>query len=265
MPGYPPLYHSTSDEESYPSSSSADHDDAASSSSHASGSTSTNITDDPIFLDTSPKHPNRALPYPTTATYRLSPSLRPRRRGLRALIQLAKKRIGHLVLALGVALLALLVLRERSLSSSLRSEVTRLSRQTERGRSSISGVNVAELRSEYEKKRRREAGGVAGWLRRMFGSQKTLNEEEKLAQEGLPSWWGNADVVGPSPLDYLPEPFIGAKRRVLFLTGTHGSLLLKSKHGLRWTGYFDYLERMNTHTYEIVDGMLHSCSRDGPD
>lgn len=56
-----------------------------------------------------------------------------------------------------------------------------------------------------------------------------------------PSWWGNADEVGPSPFDHIPPSGTGHKRRILFLTD-----------------YNDYLERMNTHTYEIVDGEAES-------
>jgi hypothetical protein len=57
--------------------------------------------------------------------------------------------------------------------------------------------------------------------------------------ERIKEWYGNRDVVGPSPFDHVPEPLPAGKekRRLLLLTD-----------------YKDYLERMNSHTYEIADG-----------
>lgn len=81
------------------------------------------------------------------------------------------------------------------------------------------------------------------------------------------SWWGSADVVGPSPFDYVPSDRGNLvthgkngkrkRKRVLFLTGgcSVGSPPLKP--GLTWgmlADYKDYLERMNTNTYEVIDG-----------
>lgn len=57
------------------------------------------------------------------------------------------------------------------------------------------------------------------------------------SEDAWPAWWGGSDEAGPSPFDHVPPPLAGEKRRILFLTS-----------------YDDYLERMNTHTYEIVDG-----------
>lgn len=73
------------------------------------------------------------------------------------------------------------------------------------------------------------------------------DEERQLADaaaDSWPSWWGSTDDVGRSPFDHVPTP--QEPRRVLFLTS-----------------YDDYLERMNTHTYEIVDGEFSSrCAGD---
>jgi hypothetical protein len=64
-------------------------------------------------------------------------------------------------------------------------------------------------------------------------------EEDADASTVWPQWWGNSDEVGASPFDHVPTPLKQgeSKRRVMFLTS-----------------YWDYLERMNTHTYELVDG-----------
>lgn len=87
-------------------------------------------------------------------------------------------------------------------------------------------------------------GGVdlQGWRARM--AKRPTKELARRAvvgegEDAWPAWWGNADAVGPSPFDHVPPPLGGEKRRILFLTA-----------------YDDYLERMNTHTYEIVDGEL---------
>lgn len=87
---------------------------------------------------------------------------------------------------------------------------------------------------------------LAAWRRRWVQhrrsrSQDLMTQEDStlqaLAADAWPAWWGSSDVVGPSPFDHIPTPLKGKKRGVLFLTD-----------------YTDYLERMNTHTYEIVDG-----------
>ncbi|GHJ89456.1 hypothetical protein NliqN6_5858 [Naganishia liquefaciens] len=58
--------------------------------------------------------------------------------------------------------------------------------------------------------------------------------------DGQVSFWGDVDTVGPSPFDHVPKRIKhDDTKRVLFLTDYH-----------------DYLERMNTHTYEIVDAAI---------
>lgn len=73
------------------------------------------------------------------------------------------------------------------------------------------------------------------------GSMDLAAWRARLSSDGenadWPSWWGSSDDVGPSPFDHIPTELEGPKRRMLFLTD-----------------FTDYLERMNTHTYEIVDG-----------
>lgn len=56
---------------------------------------------------------------------------------------------------------------------------------------------------------------------------------DKLLME---SWYGNSDVVGPSPYDFVPRPLQQDEQRVRLL------FLLDFK---------DYLERMNSHSYEM--------------
>jgi hypothetical protein len=67
--------------------------------------------------------------------------------------------------------------------------------------------------------------------------EATADEGVGAGSSDWPAWWGSSDAVGRSPFDHVPSR--GRRRRVLFLTS-----------------YTDYLERMNTHTYELVDGEL---------
>lgn len=81
---------------------------------------------------------------------------------------------------------------------------------------------------------------LASWRSRQVNSSEVDIETETEfndVSDIWPSWWGNVDEVGHSPFDYVPRLPDGKSRRILFLTD-----------------YTDYLERMNTHTYEIVDG-----------
>jgi hypothetical protein len=85
---------------------------------------------------------------------------------------------------------------------------------------------------------------LQSWRSRMATRQEEGSELARRAvvgegEDAWPVWWGSSDATGPSPFDHAPPPLVGAKKRVLFLTA-----------------YDDYLERMNTHTYEIVDGEL---------
>lgn len=92
---------------------------------------------------------------------------------------------------------------------------------------------------------------LQGW-RKSLAKRQCVPGEEKMddgatvkrdfigdGEDAWPAWWDSSDRAGPSPFDHVPPPLSGEKRRILFLTS-----------------YDDYLERMNTHTYEIVDGEL---------
>jgi hypothetical protein len=96
--------------------------------------------------------------------------------------------------------------------------------------------SIAEFRMEYAKKRR------------------------KTADDAWPGWWG----TGASPWDHIPVK--GERKNLLFLTG---ELIVRSRSVADGVDYNDYLERMNTHTYEIVDGELFledraDCSGSAP-
>ncbi|ORX35459.1 hypothetical protein BD324DRAFT_632928 [Kockovaella imperatae] len=93
---------------------------------------------------------------------------------------------------------------------------------------------------------------IGSWLNGVFQINKndnrlartglnwTMDDEERLNAEvdsHWPAWWANADKVA-SPWDYKPRDR-EEQVRMLFLTD-----------------YKDYLERMNSHTYEIVDAAL---------
>lgn len=113
------------------------------------------------------------------------------------------------------------------------------------------------LRIEHEQRRRadiiEQREHVDGKGKRIRDEEGWSTDEEALlrkeAEDVWPEWWGCSAILGTSPFDYVPLNLQGERKRVLFLTGRCRSLL--SAYG---TDYTDYLERMNTHTYEIVDG-----------
>ncbi|KAJ9095307.1 hypothetical protein QFC21_005673 [Naganishia friedmannii] len=80
--------------------------------------------------------------------------------------------------------------------------------------------------------------------------------------EAVVPFWGHIDVAGPSPFDHFPNPSKdGSGKRVMFLTGTSNSTgvfsdTLAHPWRISLQDYHDYLERMNTHTYEIVDAAI---------
>lgn len=75
--------------------------------------------------------------------------------------------------------------------------------------------------------------------------------------DGQVSFWGNVDEVGPSPFDHVPKQLKdGNGKRILFLTGELHTFQFYPSDTHAITDYHDYLERMNTHTYEIVDAAI---------
>ncbi|WVQ79250.1 hypothetical protein IAT38_001346 [Cryptococcus sp. DSM 104549] len=176
-------------------------------------------------------------------------SFRSRRRSSLPLVHLARRKTTQVVLAAGILILGALLLRESS------THVTR-KRLWDRDlalhewdvrHSGDREVNLVALRADYEIQRRREiVDGKRAEGTTAVGRQVVWGPED---EEGLnrevagkwPRWWGNPDVVGPSPFDHRPGQLMPGtpKRRFLMLTD-----------------YTDYLERMNTHTYEIVDAAL---------
>lgn len=77
-------------------------------------------------------------------------------------------------------------------------------------------------------------------LNRLSHRPATIIEEPTLELDQV-EWWGSSDIVGKSPFDHIPDDWSDRKRKskVLFLTDFH-----------------DYLERMNTNTYEIIDAAI---------
>ena len=67
------------------------------------------------------------------------------------------------------------------------------------------------------------------------GGHKDLSSLHNLSTVSE-KWYGNPKEVGPSPYDFVPRPLRTGERkiRVLFLLG-----------------FKDYLERMNSHSYEM--------------
>jgi hypothetical protein len=95
-----------------------------------------------------------------------------------------------------------------------------------------STVDLGQLRSAYEQDRRRDIiatrSATGSHVKRthevkdgqLEGLGWTMAEEVSLQEEVedvWPEWWGNPDVVGPSPFDHVPQ--IEGQRRILFLTG----------------------------------------------
>jgi hypothetical protein len=60
----------------------------------------------------------------------------------------------------------------------------------------------------------------------------------------LETWYGNPDNVGPSPYDFVPEKLQSGQRKIKLL------FLLDFK---------DYLERMNSHSYELYVVILREA------
>ncbi|KAK8849636.1 hypothetical protein IAR55_004971 [Kwoniella newhampshirensis] len=246
---------------------------SASSSSASTSSTPRSSESDPesessssaAFSSTSTSTSNHHLPsyaYPQTpsslkGTRRLSfvseysqkirqTLLLPRRRSSIPLVRVARRKTTQLVLAGAILFFTVLIVGE------LRSHRTRRTlwnreyglREWDIRHPGDRVGNLISLRNDYGAEKRREL-----LTRRRLSEGEETNElypddEDTLRKavgDKWPSWWGNVDDVGPSPFDHRPTPLPEgkAKRRMMFLTDYH-----------------DYLERMNTHTYEIVDAAL---------
>ncbi|WRT69629.1 uncharacterized protein IL334_006618 [Kwoniella shivajii] len=188
---------------------------------------------------------------------RLFQTLRPRRRSSLPFVHIARRKSTQLVLSLSVIILSLLLISEIK-SHKVRRELWekeyRLNEWDIRNSDKYNSreTNLASLREDYESNRRLELfnSKIDGKKKdkRGGGGQNEIiwgpKDEELLKLEVTdiwPSWWGNPDIVGKSPFDHSPIPLPTGqeKRRFMFLTD-----------------YNDYLERMNTHTYEIVDAAL---------
>jgi hypothetical protein len=143
------------------------------------------------------------------------------------LVRLTRWKPVQITLALSIPLLALLLATEIHIHRAIR-ELSASDFGTKyRQHVDIDAraVDLGELRREYEKKRRKEAlraripDGAKG-KRSLEGPVWGPADEEQLqveVEDHWPEWWGNVDVVGPSPYDFAPAG--GGKKRVLFLTG----------------------------------------------
>lgn len=189
------------------------------------------------------------------------------------------RRLFHLVLALSIPLFGLLLANEMRISAYR----TRLQRgfgplenrtgEWEAVDPDGVALSLVDFRVGYSKKRRRELledRNPNGAALRLWpspdGPEWSETDEATLsagARQHWPAWWGSTDDVGASPYDHVPVPANGEKKRLLFLT-SESRVQIRSRDGLApaggltSSGYKDYLERMNTHTYEIVDGMSGS-------
>ncbi|BEI83334.1 hypothetical protein CcaverHIS002_0312020 [Cutaneotrichosporon cavernicola] len=163
-------------------------------------------------------------PMTSMATHRPSTSSSNRRRSRSPALSRLRRRGVLIALVIALPILAFLIMEERhSQRVALASWAAEL---------------AARENAAYPDPQGRV--DLAAWRNRI-ASRQNLELERRVVgdeQEEWPAWWGNADEVGPSPFDHVPSPLDG-KRRVLFLTA-----------------YDDYLQRMNTHTYEIVDAAL---------
>lgn len=171
----------------------------------------------------------------------LLPLSNPRRRGtssrLSSLDTFARRRAVLLALSLAIPILAILIVTELN---AQRANLTAWADELAvREASATTGrVDLESWREGWVKRRQVERAGLPTPTPGADGEIDVPESAPEVdGSDVWPVWWGNVDEVGPSPFDNLPPPLRGAKRRVLFLTD-----------------YTDYLERMNTHTYEIVDG-----------
>ncbi|WVQ75041.1 hypothetical protein IAR50_004650 [Cryptococcus sp. DSM 104548] len=168
-----------------------------------------------------------------------------RRRSSIPLVSLARRKTTQIAFAAGLLFFGALLYgeyREQNLRESLWTHELALQEWDIR-HNNARDVSLVAFRSELKAKRRTEE-----LERKLEGPKEgrawTDWDEVRIqleSQDAWPSWWGNPDVVGQSPYDHRPVALRpgSEKRRFLMLTD-----------------YKDYLERMNTHTYEIVDAAL---------
>lgn len=156
---------------------------------------------------------------PLLPSYRSRRKLSTRIESLAGLQTFARRRVVVLALTILIPCLALLLAVElRSQATARRIWAAEIAERSEAGTPDLLGrLDLGE------------------WRR----TRSSEDAEDESQNDTWPAWWGNADKVGPSPFDFAPEPLKPheSRRRVMFLTS-----------------YNDYLERMNSHTYEIVDG-----------
>lgn len=175
---------------------------------------------------------------PPTRTSRLPSSslpitLRPRRRS--GQLRLARCRPLQLVLALSIPLLALLLANEWRIHetiAALPADHT-AARRWENVDVDARALDLARLRRTFGTNRRKEV--VAQRTPQQHRSRGKRSQTQKAELElgwgpadeqalqaavgdHWPDWWGDADLVGPSPFDHRPSES-GNKRRILFLTG----------------------------------------------
>ncbi|WVN86840.1 uncharacterized protein L203_102014 [Cryptococcus depauperatus CBS 7841] len=175
-------------------------------------------------------------------------TLWPRRRSFLPLIGFTKRKSTQLALVVGILVFGVLLFGEFKRHEERRNLWDQEFKLQERGirHAADRHVNLAAFRTDYQQKRRAEilerrqaiASGVEGM---QYWTTQDEDDMRRQVAEKWPDWWGNPDVVGESPFDYRPVslPSWKEKKRFLMLTD-----------------YVDYLERMNTHTYEIVDAAL---------
>ncbi|WWD04530.1 hypothetical protein V865_002600 [Kwoniella europaea PYCC6329] len=190
-------------------------------------------------------------------TVRILKTLKPRvrRRSSLPFVHLARRKSTQLLLVLGICIVSGLLLseiRSHRVRRDLWTREVKLEEWDIRYGYLERESNLKRFREDYEYNKRLElihsrSGNLAKRnTTGTFGAGSVWGpkEEETLQEESKtiwPKWWGNPDVVGKSPWDHVPTPLPEGqeKRRFMFLTD-----------------YNDYLERMNTHTYEIVDAAL---------
>nr|XP_019009410.1 uncharacterized protein I206_06059 [Kwoniella pini CBS 10737]OCF48191.1 hypothetical protein I206_06059 [Kwoniella pini CBS 10737] len=188
----------------------------------------------------------------TTSTINILNTLKPRRRSSLPFIHLARRKSTQMILTITIIIVCLLLVIEIK-SHKKREELwlknIKLDEWDIRNQN-YHESNLINFRKDYEFKKRLELLNDRNNKKRNFVN---LEKEEDIwgpkdeellkleVENKWPNWWGNPDIVGKSPFDHSPIPLaVGQeKRRFMFLTD-----------------YKDYLERMNTHTYEIVDAAL---------
>jgi hypothetical protein len=175
--------------------------------------------------------PTRTSRLPSASS--LPITLRPRRRS--GQLRLARCRPLQLVLALSIPLLALLLANEWRIHETIAALPAhhRAARRWEHADVDARALDLARLRRSFGTNRRKE---VVAERTPQHHQSRSKRSETQLAELELgwgpadeqalqaavsdhwPDWWGDADIVGPSPFDHRPSE-TEDKRRILFLTG----------------------------------------------